>query len=182
MISSLFRQDRRRTTMAALYERVATASRAPGLYLSLNVPDTVEGRFEALCLHVVLVLRALRGRPAPADEIASGLAEAFFRDIDSVLRESGVGDGKVPKRMKSLVEAFYGRARAYDGPLDSARSADLAEALARNVTAGAPAAGLARYALVADRNLRGQQLDDLLTAGPEFPAPESFLAGPGGTP
>ena len=86
MISSLFRQDRRRTTMATLYERVATASRAPGLYLSLNVPDTVEGRFEALCLHVVLVLRALRGRPAPADEIASGLAAVVAYSVVELIR------------------------------------------------------------------------------------------------
>src|SRR5215203_3997151 len=64
MILSLFRKDPRRTSIATLYERVATASRGRGLYVALDVPDTVEGRFEALCLHVVLVLRALRDRPA----------------------------------------------------------------------------------------------------------------------
>jgi cytochrome b pre-mRNA-processing protein 3 len=146
------------------------------------VPDTVEGRFEALCLHVILVLRALRGRPAPSDEVANALAEALFRDLDSVLRESGVGDSKVPKGMKKLAEAFYGRARAYDGALDAHDEAALAAALGRNVTSGAPAGGLARYALVADRDLRAQELDDLLTAGPGFPAAESFSPGTGGTP
>src|SRR5215208_1031857 len=174
MILSLFRKDPRRTSIATLYERVATASRGRGLYVALDVPDTVEGRFEALCLHVVLVLRALRDRPAPADEVANGLAEAFFRDLDAVLRESGVGDSKVPKRMKGLAEAFYGRARAYDRAFDTGAEAALAEALGRNVTAGAPARGLARYAFDADRNLRAQELEDMLNAGPRFPAAERF--------
>ncbi|HEX2137917.1 MAG TPA: ubiquinol-cytochrome C chaperone family protein [Microvirga sp.] len=182
MIFSLFRRDPRRLLIATLYERVATAARAPGLYLALGVPDTVEGRFEALSLHVVLVLRALRVRPPPADEVADELAGAFFRDLDSVLRESGVGDARVPKRMRSLAEAFYGRARAYDGPLDAASETGLAEALGRNVTGGAPARPLARYALAADRDLRAQDLDDLLRSGPRFPAPERFAAGTGGKP
>jgi cytochrome b pre-mRNA-processing protein 3 len=181
MIFSLFRSDPRRTTIARLYERVATASRAPGLYLALAVPDTVEGRFEALCLHVVLVLRALRDRPPPADEVANGLAEALFRDLDAVLRESGVGDAKVPKRMKSLAEAFYGRAQAYDRAFGVGEP-ELAAALGRNVTGQAPARGLARYAFAADGNLRSQDLQDLLTVGPRFPAPETYAPAPGGLP
>jgi cytochrome b pre-mRNA-processing protein 3 len=182
MILGLFRKDPRRTLIATLYERVATAARVPGLFEALGVPDTVEGRFEALSLHVVLVLRALRGQPSPADEVANELAGAFFRDLDAVLRESGVSDGKVPKRMRSLAEAFYGRARAYDGALDAGAEAALAEALGRNVTGPAPAAGLARYALAADRGLRAQDLDDLLTRGPRFPPPGSYAADTGGTP
>ncbi len=182
MIFKLFRADPRRTAIARLYERVATASRAPGLYVALDVPDTVEGRFEALCLHVVLVLRALRDQPPPAPEVANALAEAFFRDLDAVLRESGVGDAKVPKRMKPLAEAFYGRAQAYDRALGAGQEAELAEALGRNVTGTAPARGLARYAMAADGNLRSQDLDELLTVGPRFPAPETYAPAPGGTP
>ena len=172
----------RRPVIQALYGGVAAASRAPALYASLGVPDTVEGRFEALSLHVVLSLRALRDRPPPAEEVAHALAEAFFRDLDSVLRESGVGDAKVPKRMKTLAEAFYGRARTYDGCLDARTETALAEALGRNVTGGAPAAGLARYALAADRDLRAQDLDDLLRSGPAFPEPERFAVATGETP
>jgi cytochrome b pre-mRNA-processing protein 3 len=182
MILSLFRRDPRRVQIATLYERVATAARAPALYVALHVPDTVEGRFEALSLHVMLVLRALRHQPPPADEIARELAGAFFRDLDAVLRESGVGDTKVPKRMKTLAEAFYGRARAYDGCLDAGGEAALAEALARNVTGRAPAAPLARYVMAADTALRGQGLDALLRDGPRFPVPQSFAAATGGTP
>src|SRR5262245_36663744 len=99
VILSLFRRTARRTLIAQLYERVATASRAPDLYLLLGAPDTLEGRFEALCLHVIVALRALRGLPAPADDVAKDLTDAFFADLDSSLREMGVGDTAVPKRM-----------------------------------------------------------------------------------
>ena len=83
MIFSLFRKDPRRTTIATLYKRIATASRSPGLYAALGIPDTLEGRFEALSLHMVLALRALRELPHPADEVAKDLTDAFFRDMDA---------------------------------------------------------------------------------------------------
>lgn len=175
MILSLFRKDPRRTTIARLYERVATASREPGLYASLGIPDTLEGRFESLSLHVILVLRALRGLPAPADDVAKDLTDAFFRDMDASLREMGIGDTVVPKRMKKLAAAFYGRAQAYDGPLNAADEEALAAALGRNAQgADAPAAALARYALAADRVLKTADLDSMLETGPVFPKPETF--------
>ena len=119
VIFSLFRKDPRRAAIATLYKRIATASRSPGLYAALGIPDTLEGRFEALSLHMVLALRALRELPPPADEVAKDLTDAFFRDMDASLREMGVGDTVVPKRMKKIAESFYGRAHAYDGPLDA---------------------------------------------------------------
>lgn len=175
MIFSLFRKDPRRTAIATLYKGIATASRAPGLYAALGIPDTLEGRFEALCLHMVLALRALRGFPSPADEIARDLTEAFFRDMDASLREMGVGDTVVPKRMKKVAASFYGRAHAYDGPLNDADEAALAVALGRNAYgADAPAAPLARYALAADRALKAQGLETLMDTGPAFPEPATF--------
>jgi cytochrome b pre-mRNA-processing protein 3 len=175
VIFSLFRKDPRRTTIAALYKRIATASRAPGLYAALGIPDTLEGRFEALSLHMVLALRALRGLPHPADEVGKDLTDAFFRDMDASLREMGVGDTVVPKRMKKVAASFYGRAHAYDAPLDAADEAGLAQALGRNAYGSeAPAVPLARYALAADRGLKAIDLDTLLDSGPAFPAPETF--------
>jgi cytochrome b pre-mRNA-processing protein 3 len=183
VIFGLFRKDVRRTTVAALYARIATTSREQGLYLDLGIPDTLEGRFEALSLHMVLVLRALRQLPAPADDVARDLTDALFRDLDATLREMGVGDTTVPKRMKKLAEAFYGRARAYDGPLEAGDESALAAALGRNVQgveAGyeASAIPLARYALAADRSLKTSNLDAILSAGPNVPRPGSF-AGEG---
>lgn len=176
MIFGLFRKDPRRTIIAALYKGVATASREPGLYASLDIPDTLEGRFEALSLHMILVLRALRELPTPADEVAKDLTDAFFRDMDASLREMGVGDTVVPKRMKKIAESFYGRAHAYDEPLTDADDAGLALALGRNAYGGeAPAPALARYALVADQGLKSVSLDKLLETGPVFPKPEVFV-------
>ena len=175
----LFRKNARRALIATLYERVATASRQPDLYLQLGVPDNLEGRFEALCLHMVLALRGLRRLPAPADDVAKDLTDAFFADLDASLREMGVGDTAIPKRMKKLAEAFYGRAGAYDPPLEGGDKAALAEALRRNV--GAPEASvprLARYALAADRDCRAPDLDTILSRGFPFPPPARF-AGEG---
>jgi len=175
LIFGLFRKDPRRTTIALLYKRIATASREPGLYAGLSVPDTIEGRFESLSLHMVLILRALRSLPEPAGEVAKDLTDAFFRDMDASLREMGVGDTAVPKRMKKIASSFYGRAHAYDGPLDAADEGALAEALGRNVYGTeAPAGPLARYALAADRGLRQSDLAALLEPGPTFPRPEAF--------
>jgi cytochrome b pre-mRNA-processing protein 3 len=175
VIFGLFRKDPRHTTIATLYKRVATASRESGLYASLGIPDTVEGRFEALSLHMILTLRALRDLPAPADEVAKDLTDAFFRDMDASLREMGVGDTVVPKRMKKIAESFYGRAHAYDGPLNDSDEAGLAAALGRNAYGGAaPATPLARYALAADQGFRTVVLETLLETGPVFPDPEAF--------
>lgn len=175
MIFSLFRKDPRRDVIATLYKRVATASREPGLYSSLGIPDTLEGRFESLSLHMVLALRALRRMAAPADEVAADLTDAFFRDMDASLREMGVGDTAVPKRMKKIAASFYGRAHAYDGPLDAREEPALAQALARNVYGeDAPAVPLARYALAADAGLAAADLDTFLEPGPAFPGPEAF--------
>jgi len=175
LIFSLFRKDPRRTAIATLYKRIATASRTPGLYAALGIPDTLEGRFEALSLHMVLALRTLRQLPPPADEVAKDLTDAFFRDMDASLREMGVGDTVVPKRMKKVAESFYGRAHAYDSPLNSGDEAGLALALGRNVYGSeAPAAPLARYAFAADRGLKTVDLDTLLETGPVFPEPETF--------
>lgn len=170
MILRFFKRDPRRELIESLHTRIAVASREPGLYLEADVPDTVEGRFECLSLHMVLAFRRLRGLPAPADEIGQELADAFFRNLDQSLREMGVGDLSVPKKMKVLAEAFYGRARAYDPLLDARDAQGLAVSLARNVTgAEEPASRLAAYALEADDVLKGQDLDAILAAGPVFP-------------
>lgn len=176
MIFGLFRKDPRRAVVGQLLQRIVAASRAPALYdHALGIPDTVEGRFEALALHVVLVLRRLRRLPAPADEVAQDLVDAFFRHVEASLREMGVGDMGVPRRMKRLAQAFYGRASAYDAALDAGDAARLADALARNVLAGGPgpaAAALAAYVAAAEDALAGQaDLDALLAEGPRFAAP-----------
>lgn len=177
MILRFFKRDPRRELIESLYTRIATASRQPGLYLGAEVPDTVEGRFECLSLHMVLTFRRLRGLPAPANDVGQDLADAFFRSLDQSLREMGVGDLSVPKKMKTLAEAFYGRARAYDPLLDARDEDGLAVSLARNVVgAEEPARRLAAYALEAEALLATQDLDAILAGGPAFPVIETSEA------
>ena len=179
MIARLFRRaDARRRTIRALHLRVAEAARAPGLYGPLGVPDTVEGRFEALVLHVVLVLRRLGQLPPPSGDVAQDLVDAVFLQLDASLRELGVGDMGVPKRMKKLGASFYARAGAYGAALDAGDRAGLAAALARNLLghddAGA-AAPLAAYALSCADALSAQDLDGLIGEGPLFPEPSGGI-------
>ncbi|MGY2050932.1 ubiquinol-cytochrome C chaperone family protein [Methylobacterium sp. JK268] len=180
MLRNLFRrEDGRRRAIEALHIRINAAARVPALYLDLGVPDTVEGRFEILCLHVILTLRGLRGLPAPAADIAQDLVDSVFAQLDASLRELGVGDLGVAKRMKKLAQAFYGRAQAYDDALDARDEAALAASLARNVLGGAsPEAGrpLAAYVTAAAAALAGQDLDGLMAQGPVLPDPAAFRA------
>ncbi len=173
MILSLFRRNPRRAAMEALYNHVAAASRRPALFTDLGFPDTVEGRFESLALHAVLLLRRLRALPPPAADVSQDFIDAFFRRMDTSLRELGVGDMGVGKRMKKLAQSFYGRAQAYDAALDAGDDAALARTLGRNALGREePAPALAAYVQASDRRLAGQSLDDILGQGPVFADPQ----------
>jgi cytochrome b pre-mRNA-processing protein 3 len=134
MILGLFKRSKPVPSVERVYGEIVAAARFPSLYLSMGVPDTVMGRFDALALHVALVLRRLAKLPAPADQLAQEVVDSFFADIDAALREIGIGDGSVPKKVKKLGQAFYGRAQAYDNALrDDAAALALEEALSRNL-------------------------------------------------
>ncbi len=147
MIAGLFRRaSARRRAVEGLHVALSQAARRPGLYTDLGVPDTVEGRFESLCLHAILVLRRLNRLPPPAAEVAQDLVNSVFTQLDASLRELGVGDMGVSKRMKKLGAAFYGRAEGYDAALEAGDAAALEAALVRNVLGGeGDGRGLAAY-------------------------------------
>ena len=171
MIMRFFRRNRGPAAVDVLLTRVIDASRAPVLYTDLDVPDTLEGRYEAVILHMTLVLRRLRDLPPPADDFAQDFVDAFFKWLDMSLRDMGVGDLAVPKRMKKLVTAFYGRAKAYGNALDTQDRTALIEALGRNVTeTETPAQALADYVIAAEARLAGQDFDAILADGPAFGA------------
>ena len=115
-----------------LYETLSQASRQPAFYASLGVPDTVEGRFDMLTLHAVLLLERLKQLPPPADDFAQDFVDDLFQRFDAALREMGVGDISVPKRMKRIASHFLGRAKAYNDALSEGPEA-MTRALARNV-------------------------------------------------
>ena len=152
-----------------LYRAVAARSRDPVFYLEWGVPDTMDGRFDLLVLHVVLVFEALRGGGAGAAELGSKLADAVFTGFDEALRELGVSDFGMGRRIKRMANAFYGRVESY-GTASSARA--LTVALQRNLYRGrkdraGEAAGLATYMMEARRNL-ALGLVALLAGRPDF--------------
>lgn len=115
------------------YERLTGAARSPVFYEAMDVPDTVMGRFEMISVHLFLYLRRTGSAGPAAKGIAQDIVDAFFEDVDHSIRELGVGDLGVPKRMKKFARMFYGRAKSYGDALDQGDSAGLAEALRRNI-------------------------------------------------
>ncbi len=169
MMFGLFRKDPRRAVILALYTRVAEASRAPFLYVEAFVPDTVEGRLESLTVHALLVVRRLKALPEPGPEVAQEFIDLLFEHIDHGLRELGVGDVVVPKRMKKIAQNFYGRVQAYADQLDKADEPALALALERNIP-GVASLALAAYVTRCESRLGKMPLDDVLSRPDLFPA------------
>lgn len=159
-------------TIEAIYGMIVTQAREPIFYRDLGVPDTVNGRFDLLLLHLWLLLRRLRTADSGV-ELSQALFDRFCEDMDDNLREMGVGDQTVPKRMRAFGEAFYGRVQAYDQAIEASAEA-LAQAICKNILNGAgrdQARRLAIYAQAADADL-GQTNDAALLRGYfNFPAP-----------
>jgi cytochrome b pre-mRNA-processing protein 3 len=189
MILGAFRRNDPSRNIQGLYGAIVAQARLPVFYLEYGVSDSVEGRFELIVLHLVLVLRRLgaEGPAASARPPAPGLGSAvgqvlfdiFCRDLDDNLREMGVGDLGVPRRMRQFGEAFYGRQAAYAAALGAADPHELEKALARNilgeVAGGEKAVALARYVRAAAAQLATQPEDALIAGRVVFPSPESFV-------
>lgn len=154
MIRGLFRRSPSEAVVRRLYGALVEAARRPALYAAIGVPDTFEGRFESLTLHAALVLRRLQAGEPPGPALAQDLVDTTFAHFDRTLREMGVGDTSVPKRMKQMAEAFYGRCNAYEQALAEDETA-LVATLARNTGAG-DAEALARYVAAGVEALRRQ--------------------------
>lgn len=173
--------SRRSSSLAvtdALYGQIVAAARQQALYSAWNVPDTPLGRFEMVSLHMFLFLHRIRGDDS-ASEIGQELTDEFFRDVDHSLRELGIGDMAVPKRMKKLARMFYGRAASYGAALDHGDHEELGAALARNVTPDRPAwpeaAALADYVFEARESLAAQDSRQFLMGTLKFPTPSSAV-------
>jgi cytochrome b pre-mRNA-processing protein 3 len=178
MILATWRARRaNRSLIEQLHGEIVAAARRPALYLDFKAPDTFDGRFEMIALHAGLAMRRLSAISGLGAEIAQELADCAFRHFDDALREIGVGDTAVPKRMKRMAEAFYGRMRAYAEGLDERAGDRLERALARNIygvedVAAAPAArGLARYMRDLAAALDRQSLEEFAAGRVAFPEP-----------
>ncbi|WP_022721467.1 ubiquinol-cytochrome C chaperone family protein [Rhodopseudomonas sp. B29] len=161
-----------RGTIEAIYGMIVAQARQPAFYRELGVADTVNGRFEMIVVHLWLVLRRIRA-VQDAHPFAQALFDYFCSDLDANLRELGVGDLTVPKRMQAFGEAFYGRSAAYDLALTEGDEA-LALALNRNVFDGASieqARRLATYAMQCIAVLDAVAPAKLREGGLQFPPP-----------
>jgi cytochrome b pre-mRNA-processing protein 3 len=158
-----------------LYAAAAAQARTPALYAAMGAPDTVEGRFEIYTLHVALLLRRLKGQGTQAAETAQGLFDAYVKGLDDALREMGVGDLSVGKKMRRLGEAFYGRVKNYDEALTALPDqAPLQAIVARTILmgeAGADTRPLVDYAVTAMQDLERQPLEALLQGEVQWPRP-----------
>jgi cytochrome b pre-mRNA-processing protein 3 len=169
------------------YVSIVKQARRPELYAPGCAPDNFDGRFDMMALHVHLVLRRMRALGMGRSDIGQDLFDMFFKDMDQAMREAGVGDMGVGKKVQKMVEAFYGRATAYDGVLDaqgdnaqgdnepgenaSSDISDIYDILSRNLYPDAAISpqqeaglrALTAYALALEAHLAGLTLDDILS-------------------
>lgn len=168
MLKRLFKPRPAVEAGRALYALTVPQARNPALYATLGAPDTPEGRFEIYSLHVYLVLERLKGQGSQAAETAQALFDTYVSGLDNALREMGVGDLSVGKRMRKLGEAFYGRVNSFEKALAALPDrAELEALLSRTVYAGveAPLPGpLADY-VIAQRAALADQSIEALCAG-----------------
>lgn len=182
MIFPLFRRNRPPDTISALYGTIVAQARRPVFYRDYAVADTINGRFDLLLVHVALVVARLMHDEAtrPAGQL---LFDRFCGDMDGNLREIGISDIAVPKHMKRVGEAFYGRAKAYEAALGAPDDRLLIAALARNLYGGQPPdaavlARLAAYIRSMAAVLAAQPAMMVADGGVDLPDPASGLVEP----
>lgn len=151
-----------------LYGAIVTGARQPAFYSGCGVEDTPEGRYELIALHLFLVIERLKGGGAQADRVAQRVLEAFVTDMDDCMREMGVGDLSVGKKVKRSAAGLYERFASYRKAL-TVSEADLAEQIGGFVPGKVDAAVLARYVTASAQDLRRRSLDDVLNGQVHFP-------------
>ncbi len=182
LLSSFFGRSKSAASAARIYAAIVTQARRPEFYRELQIPDTLDGRFEMIALHAFLVLNRLKGQGSEADAVAQAVFDVMFDDMDRSLREMGVGDLGVSRRVRAMAQGFYGRIAAYDKGLVEGHAA-LVEAIARNAygTRRAPEtpaseaaiAAMAAYLQASRACLSMCSIAEIVAAGPPFPDPSA---------
>ncbi len=173
---SLFAGKQPNPAAVALYRHIVEQARQPDFYVRHGVPDSLDGRFDMIVLHAFLVMRRLRAlRSEAASQLSQELFDLLFADMDNNLREIGVGDLGVGKRVKKMAQAFYGRVEAYEAGLTATDDAILTDALTRNLYGTIQPAltnqlAMAAYMRAADAHLASQQETEIMAGNVDFPA------------
>ena len=178
---SLFRRNDLRDAADRAYDAVVAQARRPEFFTLSGVPDTLDGRFELICLHAFLFLHRLKREAPPAAELGQAFFDAMFADFDRSLRELGTGDLSVGREVKKMAQGFYGRIQAYEEGLQNG-DAVLAAALGRNLfgtSPSAPASAIASMASYLRREaarLRREDRQQLLAGQVSFGSPPEDAA------
>jgi cytochrome b pre-mRNA-processing protein 3 len=175
MILSLFKRKASRNSVRAVYGAIVAAARHPRFYAQWGVEDSVDGRYDMIVLHAIVLLDRLAADRAVTGPFAQALTDEVFADMDRSLREMGAGDLSVGRKVRRMAEVFYGRAQAYTPPLRAEDAEGLSQALYRNVFAGTGAEEgaslLAAYALRLRRHLHERPTGPILLGQIGFPDP-----------
>ncbi|MBE7636931.1 hypothetical protein GUA87_08745 [Sneathiella sp. P13V-1] len=131
ILKKLFGPKQEVISAEKIYQSVVSQARTPQFYLEVAVPDTIDGRYEMIALHCFLVLRRLKKSGSKFQTLSQEVFDLMFQDMDQSLREIGVGDLAVGKRIKKMAEVFYGRIIAYEEALEGGEET-LEAALERN--------------------------------------------------
>jgi cytochrome b pre-mRNA-processing protein 3 len=157
------------------YRHVVVQARRPEFFTAFGVPDTLDGRFELVCLHAFLFLHRLKAERPGSAALGQRFFDTMFADFDRSLRELGTGDLSVGRQVKRMAEGFYGRVQAYEHGIDGDDAA-LAAALARNLYGTASpqpdqVAAMGRYLRREAANLDRRPAAGLLRGSVEFGPP-----------
>jgi cytochrome b pre-mRNA-processing protein 3 len=145
MIGQLFRNNRRPSQAETHFQAIAGLALQPVFFANGGAPDTVEGRFDVLALHMALVLSRLK-RSGDSHPLIEPLQREFFSSLDDAMRRLGVGDMAVARKVRRMAEAFYGRFLAYEKSLAAGDPKILEEAISRNLFGAQQAAEAGRFA------------------------------------
>ena len=173
VLSKLFGRGSRDEAARKLFESVVKQSRNPVFYTDLQVSDTVDGRFDMVTLHAYLILRRLKAEGDPSAALGQQFFDVMFDNFDENLRELGVGDIGIGRRIKKMASAFFGRVKAYDEALESMENDNLKTALHRNLYKDVDAEDLAVSKMAAyirwqDKELSKQESSRLYAGEAEF--------------
>ncbi len=170
-------KDRQARKAAAerLYQAALVQSREPVFYEDYGVADTMDGRFDLLCLHVFLLIDRLERFGAKGRKMGQAVFDRMFVNVDLTLREIGIGDLGVPKHMNKMMKAFNGRVHAYHEALAAGEPAALQLAVSRNVFRASGEAipagvdAMVDYILETHKMFAHEGLDDFMTGRIRFP-------------
>ena len=159
-----------------LYGSSVAQARLPDFYRAYGIADTFSGRFEVVMLHVGLLLRRVSGAEGADQALGQGVVEEMFRQLDDDLRELGVGDLTVPKKVQAAAGSFYGRLKAVEAALARPDNAELTQVLNRNLTAAEGGQlqpdAIAGYVREVVDKLAGQSLAQLQQGRVTYPQPK----------